>query len=265
MMLADLNLRAALWAETLKARRARMPAVTLAGFALAPLMGALFMKILLDPAWAARFGMLTTKAQFSAAHGDWPTYFGLLTQALAVGGFILFSLVVIWLFGREYSDHTAKDLLALPAPRVTIVTAKLCLIVIWCAALTLWIYLLGLALGALIGLPGWTSDVWLHATARYAATACVTIALTLPLAWAASAGRGYLPAIGVTVLLFFLSQVLSVLGLGPWFPWAAPALLSGAAGPEAQNLGVGTYLLVSATVLGGVAGVIAWWRAADQL
>jgi ABC-2 type transport system permease protein len=259
------ELRAALWAEALKARRARMPAVTLVGFALAPLMGALFMKILLDPAWAARFGALTTKAEFSAAHGDWPTYFGLLTQALAVGGFIIFSLVVVWLFGREYSDQTAKDLLALPTPRATIVTAKLLLATLWCASLALWIYVLGLALGALIGLPGWTTDEWLHATARYVATACLTIALTLPLAWAASAGRGYLPAIGVTILLVFLSQVLSVLGLGPWFPWAAPALLSGAAGPEAQMLGVGTYLLVIATVLGGVAGVIAWWRAADQV
>ena len=79
------ELRAALWAETLKARRARMPAVTLVGFALAPLMGALFMKILLDPTWAARFGALTTKAQFSAAHGDWPTYFGLLTAGAGRG------------------------------------------------------------------------------------------------------------------------------------------------------------------------------------
>src|SRR5215813_6412667 len=245
-MLAELS--AALWAETLKARRARMPLLTLAGFSLAPLTGALFMKILLDPTLAARFGALTTKAQFSAARGDWPTYFGLLAQAMAVGGAIIFSLVVIWLFGREYSDHTAKDLLALPTPRATIVTAKLLLAAVWCAVLAVWIYLLGLALGALIGLPGWTAEIWLHATAIYATTAALTIALMLPLAWAASAGRGYLPAIGVMVLLFFLSQVLSVLGLGPWFPWAAPALLSGAAGPQAQNLGAGNYLLVAVTV-----------------
>src|SRR5215813_5383028 len=179
-MLAELS--AALWAETLKARRARMPLLTLAGFSLAPLTGALFMKILLDPTLAARFGALTTKAQFSAARGDWPTYFGLLAQAMAVGGAIIFSLVVIWLFGREYSDHTAKDLLALPTPRATIVTAKLLLAALWCAVLTLWIYLLGLALGALLGLPEWTMDGWLHATAVYAATAILTIALTLPLA-----------------------------------------------------------------------------------
>src|SRR6185312_16069204 len=184
-MLANLN--AALWAEQLKARRARMPLLTLAGLTLAPLMGALFMKILLDPALPAHFGALTTKAQFSAAHGDWPTYFGLLTQALAVGGAIIFSLVVIWLFGREYSDHTAKDLLALPTPRATIVTAKLLLAAFWCAILALWVYLLGLALGALIGLPGWTTDGWLHATAVYVVTATLTIALALPLAVAGSA------------------------------------------------------------------------------
>lgn len=261
-MLAELN--AALWAETLKARRVRMPLLTLAGFSLAPLVGALFMKILLDPGWAARFGALTTKAQFSAAHGDWPTYFGLLTQALAVGGFILFSLVVTWLFGREYSDHTAKDLLALPTLRAAIVMAKLVVAIFWCAVLALWIYLLGLALGVLLGLPGWTADGWLHATVVYSATAALTTALTLPLAWAASAGRGYLSAIGVTILLVFLAQVLSVLGLGPWFPWAAPALLSGAAGPAAQQLGMGTYLLVVAVVAGGIAGVITWWRNADQ-
>lgn len=258
------NLGAALWAEALKARRARMPLLTLAGFSLVPLMSALFMKILLDPMWAARFGALTTKAEFSAAHGDWPTYFGLLTQALAVGGSILFSLIVIWLFGREYSDHTAKDLLALPTPRAAIVTAKLALTTCCCAILTLWTYLLGLALGALIGLPGWTTDGWLHATGMYAVTAILTIALTLPFAWVASAGRGYLPAIGAMILAFFFSQVLSALGLGPWFPWAAPALFSGAAGPQAQQLGVGTYLLVVAVVAGGVTGLIAWWRAADQ-
>jgi ABC-2 type transport system permease protein len=262
-MLGELG--AALWAEQLKARRSRMPLFTLVGFSLAPLMGALFMKILLDPTWAAHFGALTTKAQLSAAHGDWPTYFGLLTQALAVGGSIIFSLVVIWLFGREYSDHTAKDLLALLTRREAIVTAKLLLATFWCAVLALWIYLLALALGALLGLPGWTTNGWLHATAVYAATAVLTIALTLPLAWAASAGRGYLPGFGAMILLFFLSQVLSVLGLGPWFPWAAPALLSGAAGPEAQHLGVGTYLLVLVTVAAGIAGVITWWRSADQL
>ncbi|HEX5570660.1 MAG TPA: ABC transporter permease, partial [Ktedonobacterales bacterium] len=160
---------------------------------------------------------------------------------------------------------TAKDLLALPTPRAAMVTAKLLLATCWCALLALWIYLLGLALGALLSLPGWTTDGWLRATAVYAATASLTIALTLPLALAASAGRGYLPAIGAMVLLVFLAQILSVLGLGPWFPWAAPALLSGAAGSDAQNLGMGSYLFTAAVVAGCVAGLVVWWRDADHI
>jgi hypothetical protein len=39
------GLRAALWAEALKARRSRMPLVTALGFCLAPLMGGFFMVV----------------------------------------------------------------------------------------------------------------------------------------------------------------------------------------------------------------------------
>jgi ABC-2 type transport system permease protein len=32
---------------------------------------------------------------------------------------VLFGLIVVWLFGREFSQDTAKDLLALPTARST--------------------------------------------------------------------------------------------------------------------------------------------------
>jgi ABC-2 type transport system permease protein len=48
------GLRAALWAEALKARRSRMPLVTALGFCLAPLMGGFFMVVLKDPERARR-------------------------------------------------------------------------------------------------------------------------------------------------------------------------------------------------------------------
>ena len=45
---------------------------------------------------------------------DWNSYFGILTQSIGVGGVLIFGFVASWIFGREYSDGTAKDLLALP-------------------------------------------------------------------------------------------------------------------------------------------------------
>lgn len=258
------NFVEALSVEFLKARRSLIPGLTLLGVSLAPLMGGLFMKILLDPTWAERFGLLTTKAQASAAGGDWPTYFGLLTQATAIGGSILFSIIVTWLFGREYSDHTVIDLLALPVSRATIVLAKFALALVWAAGLVLWLYGFGLGMGWLVGLPQWSASLFWSATARLAATAGLSMLLVTPLAWVASAGRGYLPPIGALFLLVFLAQVLAALGLGAYFPWSVPALVSGAAGPEAQDLGPVSYLLVLLTGAIGVTGTGIWWQVADQ-
>ena len=105
---------AALWAEALKARRSKVPWLTALGFSLAPLVGGLFMIILKDPERARSMGLISAKAQLAAGVADWPTFFGLLAQATAVGGAMLFTIVTAWVFGREFSDHTAKELLALP-------------------------------------------------------------------------------------------------------------------------------------------------------
>jgi len=259
------GLTAALWAEALKARRSRVPLVTAIGFALAPLMGGLFMVILKDPAMARRFGLISTKAQLFSGVADWTTYFGLLAQATAVGGFAVFGLAAIWIFGREYSDRTAKDLLALPTSRAAIVSAKMIVLAAWTALLVALVLGLGLVLGAAIGLPGWSVGLAVRSAVLIVIVAGLTYALVAPFALAASAGRGYLPPIGVLFLTIFLAQVIAALGWGAYFPWSVPALLSGAAGPSGSDLGAVSYLLVALTGLAGLAGALAWWQTADQM
>ena len=258
------GLTAALWSELLKGRRSKLPWLTAIGFSLAPLMGGIFMIVLKDPEWARRSGLISAKAQIVAGTADWPTYFDLLTQAVAIGGMVIFGFLAIWEFGREYVDHTIRDLLALPTSRGAIVVAKFAVVLFWSAVLTVLVYLLGLGMGAAIGLPGWSTDLAVASAGRIAAAAGLTVALVAPFAWAASAGRGYLPPVGVLFLAVFLSQVIAALGWGAYFPWSVPALSSGAAGPEMQDMGAVSYLIVVTTGIVGVAGTIAWWRLADQ-
>ncbi len=99
----------AIWVEVLKVRRSKMPLLTVLGFSLAPFAGGFFMIVMKDPDLARRMGMISAKAQVFAGSADWPTYLGLLAQATAIGGIVLFSLISSWVFGREYSDHTVKD------------------------------------------------------------------------------------------------------------------------------------------------------------
>jgi ABC-2 type transport system permease protein len=256
--------RAALWAEALKARRSKVPWLTALGFSLAPLVGGLFMIILKDPERARSLGLISAKAQLAVGVADWPTMLGLLTQATAIGGGLLFTLVTTWVFGREFSDHTAKELLALPTPRAAIVSAKLVVIGIWAAGLTALVLVLGLVVGAAVGLPGWSMALLWQTTGALVITASLTLALMSPVALLASAGRGYLPPIGWAFLTVFLAQIVAAIGWGGWFPWSVPALFSEIAGPRTAQIGPQSYVVVGLTFVAGLAGTFAWWQRADQ-
>lgn len=255
---------AALWAEGLKARRSRVPSLTALGFSLAPMMGGLFMFILKDPERARSMGVISAKAQLAAGVADWPTYLGLLAQATAVGGAFLFSLVAAWVFGREFADRTAKELLALPTPRAAIVAAKLALVAIWSAGLAVIVLGLGLLIGAALDLPGASVPLLWRGTGDLAATTGLSLALMPFVAWLASAGRGYLAPLGWAVLTIFLAQIMAATGWGSWFPWSVPALFSGLAGPRASQIGPHSYAVVALTAAAGLAGTFLWWRHADQ-
>ncbi|MEU0878003.1 ABC transporter permease [Lentzea sp. NPDC005914] len=254
----------ALATEFLKARRSRVPWVTALAFTVVALVGGLFMFILQDQGRARSLGLLGAKAALVGGDADWPTYLSFLAQATAVGGMVVFGLVEIWVFGREFSQHTAKDLLALPTARVTIVAAKFAVVVGWCLALVVQLLLLGLVIGALLGLPGWSAAAALGGLVRIGGIAVMVALLTTPIAFAASAGRGYLPGVGVLISAVFCAQIVAALGYGQYFPWSVPALFSGLAGPEQSTPG---GLGVTLVLLAGVAGAVAtgiWWRQADQ-
>ncbi|HEV2088756.1 MAG TPA: ABC transporter permease [Cryptosporangiaceae bacterium] len=258
------ELAAALWAETLKARRSRVPLVTVLAFTVAALVGGLFMFILQDPRRARSMGLLGTKAAVVGGDADWPGYFTMLAQTTAVGGLLIFGLVFVWTFGREFSENTVKDLLALPTPRTTIVGAKFGVATGWCLALAVQTYLLGLLVGAILGLPGWSPTVAVTGLANLLATAAMTILLATAFGLAASIGRGYLPAVGCMFVALFLSQIIAALGYGHYFPWSVPALFSGVAGPDRTPPGPLSYTLVLLVGLAAAVATAAWWRRADQ-
>src|SRR5215211_86132 len=256
--------QAALWAETLKERRSKVPLVAAIGFTLAPLMDGLFMFIMKDPERAREMGLLSVKAQMAMSTAEWVTFFSVLAQAIAIGGFIVFSIVTAWVFGREFSDRTAKDLLALPTSRESIVTAKLVVIAAWVYLVSFWIFLVGLLIGYLVDIPGWTTQLAWTSFWDVLATAGMTLLLMTPVAMIASMGRGYLAALGWAVLTIFFAQIVAAIGWGDWFPWSVPALFSGVAGRRGELLGMHSYIILVVTSLLGLAATFYWWRSADQ-
>jgi ABC-2 type transport system permease protein len=254
----------ALWAETLKARRSKVAALTAAGFSVFPIVDGLFMFILKDPERARAMGLISAKAQMTAAVADWPAYFQVLLLGTAIGGAILFAFIVAWVFGREFSDRTAKELLALPTPREIIVVAKFVLIALWTGGLTLTIFVIGLGVGTAVDIPGWSAELASSSFWSLMLIALLTFMLMPLVALFASAGHGYLPPLAWAFLTMALAQIAGAMGWGDWFPWSVPGLLGSLSGPRAEPIELHSYILVSLTFIAGVAATLAWWRGADQ-
>ncbi len=103
-------------------------------------------------------------------------------------------------------------------------------------------------------------DVVLQGSAMMASMACLVVAVTLPFAFFASVGRGYLLPMGVAVLTLMLTNVVALAGWGEYFPWAVPGLYAQAR----DSLAPISYWIVAATGLAGAIATYLWWKYADQ-
>ncbi len=222
------------------------------------------MVILKDPEAARSLGLLGTKAALTAGTANWPTFLNMLGQAVAIGGAVLCAFVTAWVFGREFADRTVRNLLASPTARRTVVLAKAIVIAGWGIAVSAWVLAVGMATGALIGLPGWSPEDALRALGSIGLAAALTIALQSGTAFVAGVGRGYMAPLGFAVLTVALAQIVAVLGWGAWFPWSVPAILAGAGGSEVEPVTIGGVLIVLVTAAVGLAATVAWWEHADQ-
>jgi ABC-2 type transport system permease protein len=222
------------------------------------------MIILRNPERAWAMGLISAKAQLAGGVADWPTYFGILLQGTAFGGAMLFAFITAWVFGREFSDHTAKELLAIPTPRGIIVGAKLVLAAFWILGLVLLSFAVGLGIGAHVGIPGWSLDLVWTSLGSLLLTALLLSMLMPTIALFACAGRGYLPPLGWALSTLAFAQIVGVLGWGDWFPRSVPVLVSGMLWPTAEQVGVHSHVLVLLTYVAGLAATFAWWRSADQ-
>lgn len=258
----------ALRVEFQKVRRSKTLWITALALSLVTFIGGLFMYILQDPERARQLGLVGAKAQLFGGSADWPSFFNLMLLMASIGGLVVFGIIFIWIFGREFGDKTVYDMLSLPTSRVTIVVAKVITAACWSVALMLLVFVLMLGIGAALQLPGWSVEVVWNGLGLLLATGSLTVMVSITFALAASMARGYLAAVGSIFLVLILGQVVSRLGYGQYFPWDVPMLYSGAAealtGKASAPLGLVSYLIVG---LVGVLSLIftgAWWRYADQ-
>lgn len=256
---------AAIWTESLKVRRSAMFWIILLIFVFVAFVTGLLVYLAKHPDLISNSAVISAKATI-IGNADWAAYFGLLNQIVAMIGLIGFGFVASWVFGREYTDRTVKDLLALPVSRSKIVMAKFVIVLIWCILLSVIIFVVGILAGFIFSIEGWSIKEAIHALRIYTVTSILTILLCTPLAIFASLSRGFLLPLGFLILALIMSQFIGIgtPGIAPYFPWSVPAIYNVVASTQDQSLTFVSYLVVFVTSLLGIVITIAWWLYADQ-
>ncbi|MGE3062036.1 MAG: ABC transporter permease [bacterium] len=67
-----------------------------------------------------------------------------------------------WIFGREYSDKTAKDILATPISRANIFIAKMIVVLLWCILLVIVFFICSMIVGFATNLGGLSNPFFIH-------------------------------------------------------------------------------------------------------
>jgi ABC-type transport system involved in multi-copper enzyme maturation permease subunit len=257
------NLASVFYTEFLKARKSKILLVTTILFMIVPCMMGLMMFVARNPGLAGKLGMIGTKAKLFGEN-DWSGYFALLSQVMASIGLIGFGFVTSWVFGREHTDRTMKDLLALPVPRPTIVLAKFIIVCIWCILLALILYSVAIFFGLLIRMPGWSALLFEKFSYGFLITTLLTLLLCSPISYLAGVGNGIVAPLGFVLITMIMAQFVGLIGLGPYFPWAIPGLFSVSNDAPGLQIHTGSYIILALTFMAGYWATLRWWQFADH-
>jgi ABC-2 type transport system permease protein len=258
-----LQISAAFYGEAVKAIHSRVFGVIFSGFSMIPLMGTLFAYIVRNPKISEGSPLLQAKVNLAAFTADWAGYLEFLNTALSVGGVVGFGFIASWVFGREYSDRTLKDILVLPVSRGVLLAARFLAISVWGIVLSVWVAILGTILALILDLPGFSETIYTLFLIKLVKISVLVLFVSFPVALFACWGKGYMAPLGFVIFTLLIGQLMGILGFGAYSPWSVPGLYAGVAGKAMSHLGAISFIIVILTGFAGIAGTYFYWKNAD--
>ncbi|MFB5677190.1 ABC transporter permease [Paenibacillus terreus] len=238
-------------AELLKLKRSKMLLLSVIGAGLAP-----FMVVLAFYISRSSEGSSGEQAVFETLFYNTSMYTALLI------GVPLYSIVAAYLFLREYTEDTLKNLLTIPVSRTGLVISKMVLLLTWIVLLSLTAWVLTILFGLLGSFDGLSGALILDYLIKFTVQGVLLWALTTPIILVTIMMKNYVPsmiaAISITMLnvLVFNSDHR---GLVPWtaaFDVVHHSLL------PVYPTGL-SYLLIAGVSLGGFASLLIYFGRVD--
>ena len=144
----------------------------------------------------------------------------------ALFAILLFSIIISYLFGREYNEHTLKTMLTVPISRGKFLISKYVMFLIWILILTVVTSLSTLAFGFLAGLTGFTFQLFINSFAELLFANILLFLTFSPFVFISLFITNMVPAMVGGASLTLVSLLVNGQSWAPYVPWACPYLIS---------------------------------------
>lgn len=222
--------------EFLKLKRSRIFLLTL--------FGAMFPAFILF--LTAEIGEFTETLQFRTFFTNVNMYMSLIFAIL------LFTIIISYLFGREYNEHTLKTILTAPTSRTTFIFSKYLMFLIWIVLVTIITSISAVFFGYLAGATGFSINIFLYSFKELLITNLLLFLTFSPLVFLSLLITNMIPAMIGGALLTFTNMIISSSRYSIYFPWSCPYMLASGEIAQYTSNTVISYIIIATTFMIGI-------------
>ena len=171
----------------------------------------------------------------------------------ALFAILLFSIIISYLFGREYNEHTLKTMLTVPISRGKFLISKYVMFLIWILILTVVTSISTLAFGFVAGLSGFTLQLFINSFAELLFANVLLFLTFSPFVFISLFITNMVPAMVGGASLTLVSLLVNGQSWAPYVPWACPYLISSG---EIADYGVSLMIPYGVILVTFIIGIV---------
>ena len=165
----------------------------------------------------------------------------------ALFAILLYAIMISYLFGREYNEHTLKTMLTIPVSRGKFLLSKYVMFLVWILILTVVTSLSTMVLGFVAGLDGFSLKLFIDSFAQLLFANVLLFLTFSPFVFLSLFITNMVPAMVGGAGLALVNMMIYGQTWAPYVPWVCPYLI--ASGEIAEYSGSVTlsYAVILAT------------------
>lgn len=196
--------------EFLKLKRSKIFLLTLVGAAFPSFL--IFLSTV--------FGEFDEMVSFETFMGNVNMYMSLIFVIL------LFTIIISYLFGREYNEHTLKTVLTAPTSRASFILSKYLMFLVWVVLVTVVTGVSAVVFGYLAGATGLTVNVFVTGFGEMLFSNFLLFLTFAPLVFVCLIVTNMVPAMIGGAVLTFTNMLVASSKYSVYFPWSCPYMIA---------------------------------------